>query len=503
MTRIRLLATSDVHGSIYPHFYGDNSHRAWGLACLKTLIDSLKDDHTILIDNGDTLEGTPLSFYHYKNDPKEISPMTKAMKACGYDFINLGNHDFNYGEDALFAHLSYLDAPCISANVFYKGYRLNTPYTLIEKGGVKIALFAVTTQHIPFWEKPENITNFRFEDAFETAKAITKQIREETDAQYIVCAYHGGFERSLTTGEPNQELTGENEGYQILSEIDGIDVLISGHQHRSLCGRAFGKVYTQTASSGTEIACIDIDENGIEAKILKAPEEADQSILDLCKEEEEACQKWLDQPLGTSRVSLKVTDEADARLHKSQLITFLNKVQTEVTGADLSASALFLGATGFDETITMRNIVSTYVFPNTLTLKKVTGAQLKAYLEKDAEFWSESEGKIIVNPAYDYPTPMHYNYDMLDGCEYTIKVSNPVGSRITELKVSGEDIKDEDTFTLAVNNYRASGGGDFNMIREAPTVREDLASMVDILADYIMEHKVIDFEEVHNIRVIL
>ncbi len=502
MARVRLLATSDVHGAVYPHFYGDNSYRSSGIAVLKTLIDSLKDDNTILIDNGDTLEGTPLSFYHYANDPKEISPMTKAMKATGYDFINLGNHDFNYGEDALFAHLSYLEAPCISANVFYKGYRLNTPYTMIEKAGRKIALFAVTTQYIPFWEKPENIVNFRFEDAFETARDITRMIKENENADTVVCIYHGGFERDLLTGNPNQMLTGENEGYRMLAEIEGIDILISGHQHRSLCGEAFGKVYTQTAAGGREIACIDIDDDGIHASIIPAVTKADEEILELCREEEDACQKWLDQTLGTAEVNLKVTDEADARLHKSQLITFLNKVQMEATGAQLSASALFSGATGFDSKITMRNIVSTYVFPNTLTVKKVSGKDLKAYLEKCAEYWECRDGKIIVNPAYDEPTPQHFNYDMLDGAEYTIDVSKPAGERIVSLQYEGKDVREEDEFTLCVNNYRAAGGGDFDMIRDAETVSEDLSAMVDILASYIMKHQVIRFAEVNNIHVI-
>ena len=503
MSLIRILATSDVHGTVFPEYYGDRSWRRLGIAALKKAFDELRDENTLIIDNGDTLEGTPLTFRHYSFEPDQVCPITKAMKAAGYDLINLGNHDFNYGEQAMFTHMENSGAACITANVFYKGERICPPYRIIEKGGKKLAVFGVITQYIPFWEKAEHIRNFTFADAFETAKEITRMIRENEQADYVVCCYHGGFERDIETGEPNQDLTGENEGYMMLKEIEGIDILISGHQHRTLCGQAFGKVYTQTASTGSEFACIEIDETGIHAEIRKPAEEADQQVLDLVQEEEDACQIWLDQALGRCISDLKVTDEFDARLHKTQLITFLNKVQAEATGAQLSASALFSGATGFDSEITMRNIVSTYVFPNTLTLKKMSGKQLRAYLEKCAEYWDVRDGQIIVSPAFDYPTPMHFNYDMIDGAEYTIKASNPVGQRIVSLKVDGKDVTDDDFFTICVNNYRAGGSGGFSMVREAETLKEDLTAMVDILAAYIMDKKTIEFEPVHNIQVIV
>ena len=118
------------------------------------------------------------------------------------------------------------------------------------------------------------------------------------------------------------------------------------------------------------------------------------------------------------------------------------------SGAQLSASALFLGATGFRPSITMRDLVSTYVYPNTLTVKRVSGKVLKEYLEKDAEYFSIENGTIAVNPSYALPKPQHYNYDMVDGIDYTIKVSNPVGSRITRLEYQGAPVTDDMSFTL-------------------------------------------------------
>lgn len=502
--RIRLLATSDVHGYIYPYQYSDGSSANHGFARLATLIHSLRDENTIVIDNGDVLEGSPLSFYHFHEEKNTVSPMTQVMNAMEYDYINIGNHDFNYGAKALVQHLKASRAPLITSNIRHNGKPFGPSYVIEERCGKKIAIFGLVTQYIPNWEQPRHINGLTFLDACESAKHTVDLLQRLEKPDYIICVYHGGFERDLKNGYPTEELTGENEAYAILRQISGIDVLITGHQHRSLSGSAFGTVYTQTADKGQELACIDIytDTNEIEPRILKADMPADPSIEKLVQEEEARCQKWLDQPLGTSAADLTVPDEFHARLVKSQLITFLNMVQKDKSGADLSAAALFQGASGLKRTITMRDLVSTYVYPNTLVVKKITGKILREYLEKCAEYWAISQDRITVNPRYALPKPQHYNYDMVDGIEYTITVSNDIGKRITELTYNGAPVTDDMEFTICLNNYRASGGGDFTMLAKAPIVREIASDMVGMMAEYIMSHPNIAFEPVNNIRVI-
>ena len=505
MKKIRLLATSDVHGYIYPYSYADGTNFNGGFARLKTLIDALRDENTLVLDNGDVLEGSPLSFYHYHQMPLDISPMTKVMNEMEYDYVNVGNHDFNYGEECLMMHLQNLKAPCITNNWYYHGAPYGPTYVVREFDGVKIALFGLVTQYIPHWETKEHISNSKFISAIESAKKTVDTIRRFEKPDYIVCMYHGGFEKDLTTGRPSEDLTGENEAYDLIHSVPGIDIMVSGHQHRTLSGKLFNTHYTQTNANGQQLACIDIypETHTIETHILSCDTEADPSITALVQQEEDICQEWLDTPLGTSKIDLRVRNENDARLHKSQIITFLNKVTMEVTGADLAANALFLGATGFKSEITMRDLVSTYVYPNTLVIKKITGKVLREYLEKCAEFFTVKGDGVGINPLFESPKPQHYNYDMIDGVEYIIKVSNPEGSRITSLTRNGKFVKEDDEFTIAVNNYRASGGGNYNMIKNAPVVKEISESMVEILAEYIMHKKVIDFEPVHNIDVIV
>lgn len=500
--RIRILATSDVHGTIYPYQYSDGMNAYQGLSRLNTLISSLRDENTLLLDNGDILEGSPLSFYHYNYHPDDVSPMTSVMHDMKYDYVNVGNHDFDYGEECLMMHLQNVGAPCITSNWFFHGKPYGPTYVIREIAGKKVALFGLTTQYIPHWETKRTIAHSRFKDAYETALKTVDILKRLEKPDYIICLYHGGFERDQY-GYLVDADTGENEAYRMLSSIHDIDVLITGHTHMSICGSKYGTAFTQTKSNGEELACIDIytDTGVIEPRVLKADTEPDEEITRSADEEEKKCQTWLDQPLGTSKVDLAIHDEMDARVHKSQLVTFVNMVEQEATHADLAASSIFLHANGFGKEITMRDLVSTYVYPNTLVVKKITGKVLRDYLEQDANFFTIKGTEISVAADYDYPRPKHYNYDMIDGVNYTIKVSNPRGQRITELTYHGEPVTDDMTFTIALNNYRAGGGGNFEMLRTAPSVSVNLTPMVDLIAAWIEEHKVIDFEPVNNITV--
>ena len=505
MSKIRILMSSDVHGYIYPYSYATNKPERQGFGALAHTIKRLRNENTIVIDNGDVLEGSPFAYYHFEKEADKPNPITQIMNKIHYDFFNLGNHDFNHGQKTLMEHINNLDSICLSANLIYKGKPLSKPYHLINIAGKTIALFGVVTHFIPNWEKPENITDFEFIDALTCAKDICAKIKEDGKADYVVGVYHGGFEKDPHTITDVGGGVGENQGYEMCKQIDNLDVLLTGHQHRSLNGVLYNTAYIQNYHHATELSFVEIDtETGeIETKILKVDEEADEDVLKITQEEEDRCQKWLDTSLGTTNIDLVIKDENYARLHKSQVVTFLNNVNFAVTGADISGSALFLFAKGFEKNITMRDLVATYVFPNTLVVKKINGKILREYLEKTAEFWAVKDDQIIIEPSRDFPTPQHHNYDMLDGVEYEIKVSNPIGHRITRLTRNGVPVKDDDEFTLCINNYRASGGGDYGMIRDAETLQDIQINVVELIGEYIQKEEVIDFEPVNNINVVI
>ena len=502
MKPIRLIATSDIHGVVCPWHYSDHSLFNFGLARISTMINGIRDENTIVIDNGDALQGSPLSFWHFANQPDEVSAVTKAMAAIGYDYINIGNHEFDYGAERIRRHIENSGATCLCANVLYNGEPFGKRYDIKQIQGKKLAFFGITTQYAETLLNPEQKRGLTFFDALETAKEVTAEIKEKEDPDYIICIYHGSFENDVHTGDSLLLDTGENEGYRIVSQIPEIDIMIAGHQHIRMCTVAYGTYISETRDDGQDLAVFEITDSGISVNVLEADAEPDQKILDLIKEDEEQCQIWLDTPLGHIENDLVIKDEKDARLHKSQLVTFMNIVQKDKTGAEISATPVFGHSTGLQHEVTMRNIVTSYTFQNTLAVLRMSGKMLKEYLEKCAEYWDIQDGEIVISDAFIHPLRRDFNYDMLDGIEYTIKVSNPIGERIVSLTRNGVPVIDYDSFTVCVSSYRAAGGGDFDMCREAETVCTCSDSVIDLIAQYIMDHPDIWFEEVNNIQVI-
>jgi 2',3'-cyclic-nucleotide 2'-phosphodiesterase/3'-nucleotidase len=180
-------------------------------------------DYTMLIDNGDVIQGTPLTYYFAKFLPAKKNPMISILNFLHYDAAVIGNHEFNYGMSLLNKSVNESNFPWISANIIDEEKNqpaFGPPYFIKNfPNGLRIAVLGVTTHYIPNWENPSHIKGLKFEDAFETAKKWGKYIRENENYDLLVVSYHGGFERDLSSGEPTESLTGENQGYQICHDI--------------------------------------------------------------------------------------------------------------------------------------------------------------------------------------------------------------------------------------------------------------------------------------------
>ena len=200
---------------------------------------------------------------------------------------------------------------------------------------------------------------------------------------------------------------------------------------------------------------------------------------------------------------LLINDMFEARLHKHPLVSFLNQVQSYTTNVDISCIGLANKVTGFKQEITMRDILSSYVYPNTLIVIELTGKKLRKALEKSAEYFTVIDNEITINPEFETPKPKHYNYDMFDGIEYTLKISNPINHRVIEAKYHNEDLDDDKLYQVALNNYRAVGGGDFNMYKGSKIIKDTQKHIVDCIADYIIHHQEIKVVHKDNIKIII
>lgn len=517
--KVTLLYTSDVHGYILPINYSDHQERTLGLAKLATMIkQKRKHDAIILLDNGDLIQGSPFTFYHAKYHPDTPNPMIKVANKMGYTSSVFGNHEFNYGLEYLRSVVEQAEFPWLSATVVKKDDNepaFGKPYLIKEVDGVKFAILGVTTHYIPNWEDPKNIPDLAFVDAVEATKKWVAHIKKEEQPDVCIVSYHGGFERDLETGEPTEPLTGENQGYRMCHEIEGIDILLTGHQHRSIATKLNGVTVVQPSNNAQllgEVSMTLTKESGIwkmtDAKPnlleVDASIEADQTIVNLVQDLELKTQEWLDTPIGEMDGDMSITDPLAVRLKEHPFVEFVNKVQMDVADVTISNTALFNNTSpGFPSNVTMRDIVSNYVYPNTLKVVRITGKDIKDALEKSATYFViDEDGEVAVNPAYMNPKPQHYNYDMWEGIEYELKISNPIGDRVTLLNYQGAPINDQQEYDVVMNNYRAGGGGNFTMFQGKPVVKDIPTDMTELIANYIIKQKMIKVSNNNNWKVV-
>lgn len=495
------LFTTDIHGTISTKSTIDNQRLPYGLSRFSTYLKQVKkESEVLLVDNGDNLQGSPLlTFSHLK----EITPnpLSDVMNVLGYDFENVGNHDFNYGEERLLNHIKSLTAATLTSNVLYKGIPIGSSQIFSFEDNTHIGLVGVVTDYIPHWEKEVNIKNFSFLDPLEVVKKEVCELKENVD--YVFVIYHGGLERDPKTAEATENLTGENIGYEF-TKIDCVDAVISGHQHRSLNCIINGKIFMQCALNAAEAMRIDIHEDGLRADLISMTQfEDDPEIEAMCEVYEKDINIWLDEPLGNfEKGDCLIKDSFEARLHKHPMVSFLNQVQLQYTQAQISATALFNQPLGFPHEIRMRDIVNNYIYPNSLVVKEMSGLNLKAYLERNAAYFVLQNNEIAVNPLYSEPKPQHFNYDMLDGIDYTYDISQEVGQRVVKLTYQGKPIAVTDRFSVVMNNYRASGGGNFEMIPECLTLAEYPIDMSEIIAEYVKKNSPIIIDHKDNITLI-
>lgn len=516
---ITVLETSDVHGSIFPINYGSNEPAELGLAKIATLIknEREKNVNTILVDNGDLIQGTPLTYHYVRTNNTEMNPMIKILNGLKYDAAVIGNHEFNYGMDVLNRAIEESEFPWLSANILDRDSGeayFGKPYSILKVGeGVRVAILGVTTHYIPNWENPEHIKNLIFEDALKTTKEWVQKIKEEENPDVMIVSYHGGFECDLESGEPTENQTGENQGYRICQEVEGIDLLLTGHQHRSLAGKVNNVPVLQPSFNGQALGKATItlkkhldrwtvEESDVELLSVDSIE-PDKSMIEFVKEYEENTQAWLDKPIGHVIGNMTINDPLEARLKDNALVEFINKVQMDVANVSISNTALFNNVTkGFPENITMRDVVSNYIYPNTLSVVRISGEDLKQALERSASYFMLKDGEVTVNPSFTTPKPQHYNYDMWEGIEYIFDISKTIGNRVVKLTFNDEQIQPNGEYDVVMNNYRAGGGGDYVMFKDKPIVKDIPLDMSELIANYILERGTIEATVNNNWKVI-
>jgi 2',3'-cyclic-nucleotide 2'-phosphodiesterase/3'-nucleotidase len=527
---LSLLVTTDLHGNIYPYDYFTAKPAERGLAKIGTLIAEQRKLHpnSILVDCGDTIQGAPLEavYQNYRRTgklpsglsfsgrPLDSDPMMLAMNHLAYDAMVVGNHEYNFGLKNFESARGTAQFPWISANTLTPAsMKTLPPYIIKTVAGVKVAIIGITTPAVPSWEKPENYKGLRFLPGVEAVEKALAELRSKERPDIVIVAAHAGLDRDPKTGTVRTGETGfENPVYQIATKVKGIDAIVFGHTHQQLEDFRIGDVLMhQPKNWGISLGRVDftLEREGTRWNVVSkkgnlipvnAQVQPDPSILTIAKPYHELTERWLDTPVAQSPAEL---DGILARVEDTALVDAVQTVQLHYSKADVSMTAMFNPRVKFPKgPITVRQVAALYIYDNELYVIEGNGKMLREALENAARYFATCPDPSCAQGTLINRNVIGFNYDMAQGVEYEIDLTQPEGSRVRGLRYRGKPLEDSQPLRIAINNYRAGGSAGYTMFRNARVLWKSGEEIRDLVISYFTEHKSLPAKPDHNWRIV-
>jgi 2',3'-cyclic-nucleotide 2'-phosphodiesterase/3'-nucleotidase len=519
--KITLLATTDLHGNLFPYDYYTAQPAARGLAKIATLIQAARAENpnSLLIDCGDTIQGTPMEavyqeYVHtgrlpgklsFAGAPLEQDPMMLAMNAIGYDAMVVGNHEFNFGLKNLAEARGQAHFPWISANINQGGVVTAShfnAYFVKTIAGVKIVVIGVTTPLIPDWEAKEHYRGYQFESGVDAVRRAVAAVRESEHPDILIVAAHAGLDGDAR----------ENMVRDIATQVPGIDAIVFGHTHQQVASLEIGDVLLmQPKNWGISLGRMDFvlkpkETSGWKivsktSRLIPVTRDtlADPKILEIGGPYHELAERYLNTELAQAPVSL---DSRLARVEDSALVDAIQQVQLFYSKADVSFASLFNARVSVPKgPVTIRQIAALYLYENQLYMVQGDGKMVRDALENSARYYNTCPSDCSHGPLIN-PQVIGYNYDMAQGVDYEIDLTQPPGHRIRNLRWHGKPLADNQLLFIALNNYRAGGSAGYSMFKGARIVWRSPDEIRDLVIQYYSEHKTLPTQPDNNWRVV-
>ncbi|MER5545224.1 bifunctional metallophosphatase/5'-nucleotidase [Streptomyces sp. NPDC001118] len=536
-----ILGTTDLHSHVFDWdyykdaAYSDKAGNSVGVARVATLIKQQREakgeDHVLLVDAGDIIQGTSLAYYFARVDPITGTggkkgpkhPMAVAMNHMRYDAAALGNHEFNYGIETLRkfesqCHFPLLGANALDAKTLRPAFH---PYTVkrIRVPGapdIKVGILGLTNPGIALWDKDNVSGKMVFPGLVEQAKKYVPRLRA-LGCDVVFLTDHSGLDGSSSYGDQLPYV--ENASNLVAEQVPGIDAILVGHTHVEVPSYTVKNAETGEEVLLSEPYCwgfrlsvfdfeLELHHGQWKVTSKKAQTlnpntvDEDPEIKRLLEADHELVVKYVNTAVGTCTADLSA---ADSCWKDVPIMDFIHKVQMESVKAGLStadaALPLISVAAPFSRTadipqgnVTIKDIAGLYIYDNTLYGKKLTGAQLKDYLEFAAKYYHQVPAGTKVDTATltNANKFWDYMYDTAAGVDYEIDIAQPEGSRIKNLSYNGKAVADDQVFVVAVNNYRANGGSGYPHIASAPNAYSSTNEIRQLMIDYVTAKKTLN-----------
>ncbi len=504
---IKLIETTDVHGSFFPYDFITRKPKSGSMARVYTLVEELRKkdgkDNVYLLDNGDILQGQPISYYYNYVVPEKTNIAASVLNYMGYDVATVGNHDIETGHKVYDKWFKELKFPILGANII--DTKTNKPYilpyyTIKKKNGIKVCVIGMLTPAIPNWLKESIWRGLRFEEMVSCAKRTMAEVKMREKPDVIVGLFHSGWDGGIKTPEYD-----EDASKKVAKEVPGFDIVFFGHDHtphssieKNIIGKDVICLDPANNAQRVAIATLTLRPKTVKGKrqytVTKATGElvdvkelkADEAFIQHFQPEIDAVKAWSDQVIGRFKNTIY---SKDSYFGNSAFNDLILNLELEITKADIAFNApLLFNASIEAGPITVADMFNLYKYENNLCTMRMTGKEIRKHLEMSYDLWCntmkspEDHLLLLSNTQNDAQRlgfkNFSFNFDSAAGIDYEVDVTKPDGQKVRILRMSnGEPFDENKWYTVAVNSYRANGGGEL-LTKGAGIPRDSLKNRI-------------------------